>query len=362
MKTALSLFMVLLVLAGCGIKPRTVSPGMSETYVLPATFEALPGWNQDEASKALQHFKTNCQAGASQKLFGELCNIEVQPRDALVFFETQFEPYRIMQVNGDDTPLLTGYYEPLLHGSLEQSDRYRYPVYGVPDDLIIVELAALYPELKGLRLRGRLDGNRLLPYADREAITRGDLPVLCWVDDRVSLFFLEVQGSGRIALDNGDTMYVGYANQNGHPYRSIGKYLIEQGALTAEEVSLRSIRQWLREHPDSIDEVLNHNPSQIFFSKKAQPATGALGLVLTPERSIAVDRHYIPLGTMLYLESQDPVTNEPIAKTVFAQDTGGAIKGEVRADYFWGFGLEAEEKAGGMKAPLTLWILLPKVD
>ncbi|MDX1296365.1 MAG: MltA domain-containing protein, partial [Sulfurimonadaceae bacterium] len=258
--------------------------------------------------------------------------------------------------------LMTGYYEPLLHGSLEKSERFRYPVYGQPEDLLEIDLVSIFPELKGKRVRGKLVGNKVVPYEARGEMDETKAPVLCWVDDKVSLFFLEVQGSGRIALDNGETLFVGYRNQNGHRYRSIGKYLIDQGEIEREKVSLQSIRRWLDENPDRIDEVLNHNPSLVFFQNRPHAASGAMGLELTPGRSVAVDKRYIPLGSMLYVKADDPLEGTPLDRVVFAQDTGGAIKGELRADFFWGFGKEAEAKAGRMKADTEFWILLPKAE
>lgn len=338
----------------------TLSDKFPDTYVIASDYESLSGWDEDHFDEMLQLFQQSCETKKTQELYGQLCNEVFHISDAKAFFEKALIPYKIITSQGSDTGLMTGYYEPLLYGSMEKSGRYRYPVYKVPDDLITVKLETIYPELKGIRLRGRLEGNTLVPYESREAMTESNVSAICWVDDEVSLFFLEVQGSGRIELDNGKTIFVGFANQNGHPYRSIGKYLIEKKEISRDEISLQSIRAWLDEHPWRRDEVLNHNPSAVFFQERSRPATGSLGLALTPERSIAVDRHYIPLGGMLFMQSRDPLSYEPIKKTVFAQDTGGAIKGEIRADLFWGYGKEAERKAGKMKEPLELWLLLPK--
>ncbi len=351
---------ILLFFAGCVSKPMMLSDKLPETYVIPSDYESLAGWNEEDFDVILQLFQQSCTTQPAQQLYGKLCDEAGQTGDAKVFFESSLHPYKIIAADGSDTGLMTGYYEPLLYGSLKKNERFRYPLFAVPDDLITVKLDTIYPELKGLRLRGRLEGNTLVPYSSREAMIDSNTSVICWVDDKVSLFFLEVQGSGRIELDNGEMIFIGFANQNGHPYRSIGKYLVEKEEISADKISLQSIRKWLDDHPDRVDELLNINPSYVFFQERSQSATGSLGLVLTAERSIAVDRHYIPLGSMLFMQSRDPFTQKPIQKTVFAQDTGGAIKGELRADMFWGYGEEAEHKAGKMQEPLELWILMPK--
>jgi membrane-bound lytic murein transglycosylase A len=185
-----------------------------------------------------------------------------------------------------------------------------------------------------------------------------DAEVLCYTDSKIDRFFLEIQGSGKVLLDNKMTMFVGFENQNGHKYRAIGKYLVSIGALRLEEVSLQSIRAWLDKNPSRVDEVLNYNESMVFFQQRTQGATGALGVELTPKRSVAIDRRFIPLGSMLYVDAK--FKEKSLSKVVFAQDTGGAIKGALRADLFLGSGEEALEIAGYLKAPLQVWILLPK--
>jgi membrane-bound lytic murein transglycosylase A len=174
----------------------------------------------------------------------------------------------------------------------------------------------------------------------------------------VDKFFLEIQGSGKVILDDNSTIFIGYDNQNGHKYRAIGRYLVKIGAMELKDVSLQSIKRWLKEHPSRVDEVLNYNKSLVYFKQRSQGATGALGLELTPNRSVAVDRKYIPLGSMLYLSSE--IDDRNVSRVVFAQDTGGAIRGAVRADMFLGSGEKALEVSGHLKSALKLWILLPK--
>jgi membrane-bound lytic murein transglycosylase A len=262
--------------------------------------------------------------------------------------------------------LITGYYEPLLRGSRKPSSRYRYPLYGIPDDLVVVDLAELYPELKSMRLRGRLEGRRLVPYPDRARIEATPPPLrgkeIAWVEDEIDLFFLHIQGSGRIQLDTGETMRVGYAEQNGHPYRSIGRILVQRGELSLEQASMQSIKAWARRHPQKTSELLNSNGSYVFFrelpgSEGGPP--GSLGVPLTAGRSIAVDPRHVPLGAPVFIATTWPNTSRPLNRLMLAQDTGGAIRGPVRADFFWGHGEAAGREAGRMKQRLRMWVLLP---
>jgi membrane-bound lytic murein transglycosylase A len=240
-------------------------------------------------------------------------------------------------------------------------------LYRVPDDLLVVDLAEVYPELKGMRLRGRLDGRRIVPYYDRAQIEQGSAALsgreIAWVDDAIELFFLQVQGSGRIALDSGETLRVGYADQNGFPYRSIGRHLVERGELPLEKASMQGIQAWARANPDKLTDLLNHNASYVFFRELPADLAGplgALGVPLTPRRSVAVDPGFVPLGAPVYIATTWPLSSRPLNRLMLAQDTGSAIRGAVRADFFWGFGDEAAREAGRMKQPLRMWVLLPR--
>ena len=350
----------ILVFSGCMPRPMALNHDFPQTYLQKESFALPEDGNDVSYDTMLTHFRNDCRSQKAKKLYGALCDQATAVSDAEAFFRNAFDLYRVVHENGDGVGLVTGYYEPLLYGSTERTGRYRYALYREPDDLINVELASIYPELKGKRVRGRLVGRKIVPYLTREEMLKSDTEAICWVDDRVERFFLEVQGSGRVELEGGETIYVGYANQNGHPYRSIGKYLVEKGEIPAEKISLQSIRAWLDANPERVDEVLNHNPSSVFFRQKNVPATGALGLEFTPGHSVAVDPQFIPPGAMLYMQTNDPVTEAPLHRIVFAQDTGGAIKGTLRADLFWGYGKEAEQKAGKMQEELRLWIFLPK--
>ena len=352
--------------------PAKPAPAASAPRFKEVTWAELPGWNSDPLDTLWPAWLRSCEAMKNQAAWRDACGVAMQmPRpDAVTvrrFFETSTTPYRIVDDSGNDEGLATGYYEPLLRGSRKPSTRFRYPVYGVPEDLLVIDIAGLYPELKGMRLRGRLDGKRVVPYFDRSQIENGQAPVkgreIAWVDDPVELFFLQIQGSGRIWISEHETLRVGYADQNGHPYRSIGRWLVDRGELPLERASMQGIKAWAKANPARLQELLNHNSSYVFF--RQLPANlpgplGALGVPLTAERSIAIDPRYIPLGAPVYLSATWPNTTRPLNRLMVAQDTGGAIRGAVRADYFWGFGNEAGEQAGRMKQPLRLWLLYPR--
>jgi membrane-bound lytic murein transglycosylase A len=282
------------------------------------------------------------------------------------FFEQQFTPWRVVNADATDTGLVTGYYEPLIQGSRTRSPRYPLPIHGVPDDLLAIELGEIYPQLKGMRLRGKLEGRKVVPYHDRKQIDGGVAALggreIAWTDNAVDLFFLQIQGSGRVKLDSGEILRIGYADQNGHPYRSIGKRLVERGELTVEEASLEGIKGWARKNPEKLQDLLDYNASYVFF-RELPPGPdgplGALGVPLTAGRSIAVDPRTVPLGAPVFLATTFPSSRRTLARLMLAQDTGGAIKGGVRADFFWGFGSEAGRTAGRMRQQGRMWVLLP---
>ncbi len=345
---------------GCSKKGEPLFESMPNTYLIKSDFEDLPHFEEESFESVIKNFQNNCRSKKSKKIYRALCEKVKRDVDAKEFLFTNFTPYQIVTQKGEDTGLLTGYYEASLFGSLKKSQRYKYPIYETPRDLIVVDLASIYPELKKYRLRGRLQGNRVVPYDTREESKKRDIDadVICYSDSKVDKFFLEIQGSGRVKLDDGREMFIGYDNQNGHRYRAIGRYLVKIGALKKEEVSLQSIKAWLKSHPKRVDEVLNYNKSLVYFKKREQGATGALGLELTPKRSIAVDRSFLPLGSMLYLSAK--VDGKDTNRVVFAQDTGGAIKGAIRADLFLGSGDAAMQGAGRLKSKLKLWLFMPK--
>ncbi len=365
MLKSLSVFVLCAVMvSACTTRP----PGIGG----PIKWSSLQIWEADNQSDMWEGFLKSCQK-LSHEQWQEVCHLakssgDLSNSEVREFFESNFEVRPVYAEGGVTSGLITGYYEPLLEGSWERSEEFRYPLYGVPKDLLIVDLGGIYPELKSMRLRGKLDGNRVVPYYDREQLDDDqDLlqgTEILWVNSLVDVFFLHVQGSGRVQLPDGSTTAVGYAEQNGHPYQSIGKVLIEMGELEKEEVTLFTIKDWLKTNPTRLNEVLARNPSYIFFELRdgqADGPFGSLNVALTPERSIAVDRTVIPLGAPVWLQTTLPDENQsPLNKLMLAQDTGGAIKGDVRADVFWGRGDEAEKMAGLMKQQGKLFVLLPK--
>ena len=372
---------VVLLLSACARLPapppeEPVPPPAVETPPPPVSpleavgWETLDGWLEDDPRQALAAFLTSCRTMRNRAGWEGVCaegaKVPLQePAAVRAFFESRFIPYRVANPDGSDTGTITGYYVPDLRGSRKPCSRFAHPIYGVPDDLIVVDLRSIYPELANYRLRGRLDGNRLVPYHDRADIDRGkgapEGKEICWVEDPVELFFLHIQGSGRISIEGEGQIMVNYAEQNGHPYRSIGRLLLDRGEMTRDQMSMQNIKAWAARNPQSAGQLLAENPSYIFF--RENPAggepEGALGLPLTAGRSLAVDPRTIPLGAPVFLATRWPDRHEPLQRLMVAQDTGGAIKGAVRGDFYWGMGREAGEMAGRMKYPGRMWVLLP---
>jgi len=337
-------------------------------------FSALTGWKDGEHAAAWNALLASCRALRWREAWRRVCARATELRtpsdeEARRFLEDHFVPWRLANPDGAPEGVITGYYEPLLRGSRRRAAPYLHPLYGPPDDLLTIDLATVNPELRGLRLRGRVEGKRVVPYYSRAEIARGAAPVagkeILWVDDPIEAFFLQVQGSGRVQLEGGETLRLGYADQNGHPFQSIGRYLVERGELKLEEASMQSIKSWAAANPQRLEELLDQNPSFVFFRELplANPASGpvgAFGVPLTPGRSIAVDPRYIPLGAPVFLATTFPASATPLTRLVVAQDTGGAIRSPVRADFFWGSGTDAGAQAGRMRQPGRMWVLLPK--
>lgn len=369
--------------------PAPVPPASTPTppqraSFTPAQWSDLPGFAQDDLAATWPAFLVGCRALARRTGYDALWKAPCTAAATVdgtsgaavrSFFMTHFSPYRVAVAGGSDVGLVTGYYEPLLSGSRTARGDYRIPLFGTPDDLLVVDLSALYPELKDKRVRGRVDGRRVVPYPSRGEIERNPAAMparpLAFVADPVEAFFLEIQGSGRIALDDGSVMRLNYADQNGHPYRSVAAVLIERGELTRERASMQAIRSWVQANPDKMRELLDQNPSYVFFREVPAPPAGSLdaaidgpqgslGVPLLAERTIAVDARFIPLGTPVFLATTRPLSNTPLERLTMAQDTGGAIRGSVRADYFWGFGDEPGRQAGRMKQDGSLWLLWPR--
>jgi len=371
MRFAAAIPALLLLLAACTQqKPPVTQPPLLK--LTRGDFSTLPGWKNISLETALASFQRGCAvlmqkpdatpmggagyAGTVADWRGVCAAAQGDPR---AFFQNNFTPY---VVEGD--ALFTGYYEPEIRGRRTRGGTFQTPVYGIPDDLVRADLGLFNPKLQGEHISGRLDGHRLVPYATRAEINAKapPAPVLFYTDDPVAFFFLQIQGSGRAVFEDGRTARIAYAGENGQPYTAIGRTLIADGALTREEVSLQSIRAWLAAHPDRAQSVMETDKSYIFFQERpigdpALGSTGSLGAALTPLASIAVDARLHALGAPFYVAADGP---DPLHGLLIAQDTGGAIRGAPRADIFFGFGPDAERRAGLMKAPGKFYVLLPK--
>jgi membrane-bound lytic murein transglycosylase A len=372
---------LLLLVAGCAPK----APPPDRLTLAPSEFAKLPGWSSDRQGGALLAFRRSCGAlakldaatpvgaeavGGTAADWRAPCAAAVnvpEADDAAVrrFFEVEFVPFRLAN-NDDPTGLFTGYYEAELKGSRKREGPYATPLLKRPADLVMVELGQFRPAWRGERIAGRVENGQLKPYASRAEIERGALAArrleLLWVDDPVDAFFLAIQGSGRVILPEGVVVQLGYDGQNGHPYVPIGRLLYERGELPKDQVTMQSIRAWLASHPDRAAALMNENPSYVFYREIAGDGPiGAEGVALTPGRSLAIDRAFLPLGAPLWLDAEDPAEgNGRLRRLVIAQDTGGAIRGPVRGDLFWGYGKEAAERAGMMKDRGAYYLLLPR--
>jgi len=370
--------LVLLLFAVFACKPGPPLP--DRLSLTAAWFTDLPGWQDDDVAAALAAFSETCARillskqppstpfgngsagtiGDWQSPCAALATLaDKDATGARRFFETWFRPWRAGN-NGRSEGLFTGYYEAELIGARKPAGVYVTPLRKRPPDLVMVELGAFRPAWRGERIAGRVVDGRLKPYESRAEIEKGALDRLnlafLWVDDPVDAFFLEIQGSGRVRLEDGTTVRVAYDGQNGQPYVAIGRLLVERGELAKDEASMQSIRAWIKAHPEAGKALMNENPSYVFFRETSGPGpVGSEGSLLAPGRSLAVDRNFVPLGVPLYVDA-----GEDLRRLVVAQDTGGAIRGPVRGDVFWGYGAAAAERAGKMKLRGQYFLLLPK--
>lgn len=366
----------------------TIWQKFSPIILKPASFESLPGWKNANVKKSLEAFQLSCktflrqspeQAVGSQEIHLKVkdwqpaCHAAMalnstNEANARKFFQTWFKPvefYDKSSVKG----LFTGYYLPLLHGSLTKTSEYNIPIYGLPNNLVTINLGDFNSALANRHLVGRVENGKVLPFHSREEISKGIIddkaPVLVWVNSQIDCLYLEIQGSGIVKLPDNQTLYIGYAGENGAPYTAIGSILVQRGIMTRQTASMQSIRTYLETHPEEITSIINKNKSFVFFKiLDDSAAMGAQGVKLTPGYSLAVDRKWIPLGTPLWLDTTHPNeksdSQETLQRLMIAQDTGGAIRGKVRGDVFWGAGKAATEIAGRMKNEGHYWLLLPQ--
>lgn len=342
-------------------------------------YSELPGWNTDDHAAALPALLRSCppmekrgvDGFGSVAVWRGICADAraVKPGDniaARAFFERRFHAAEVSGIGGPDG-LITGYYEPELRGARKRRGAFSVPLHIRPPDLVAVDLGRFSDDLKGKRIAGRVVQGRLIPYHNRHQIERGALRgkrlELVWVDSAADAFFLHIQGSGRIRLRDGSVLRVGYAGTNGKPYTAIGRALIERGAIPREKMSMQAIRAWMTANPADGATLMRTNESYVFFRELTGPGPlGAQGVALTPERSIAIDRGILPLGLPVWIDTTLPdAAATPFRRLMVAQDTGGAIKGPVRADVFWGPGARAARMAGAMKSPGRYWFLRPRL-
>ena len=296
-------------------------------------------------------------------------------RELEAFIVSNYLVYQSMGRINDGEILFTGYYEPILMGSTKKSIDYRFPVYPWPSDLVDIDLSRFSSRFKGEKIIGKVIGKTVAPYDERKLIDKntsfGDrAKPLAWVNDPVDLFFLHIQGSGKICVEDGKTINIHYHTTNGRSYRSIGKLLIDQGKIDRSEMSMQNIRAYLKKHPDELERILHYNPSYIFFRIEKDGPLGFLEVKLSPGRSIALDRRLFPLAGLAFIETKKPVLDGSgkihewldFGRFVTNQDTGGAIRGPGRADLFWGNGRYAEIAAGHMKHPGRLYFLVLKPE
>jgi membrane-bound lytic murein transglycosylase A len=370
--------------------PATVPPVHDELILTTARFADLPGWADDTHADALPAFLASC---AKLKKLRDGDRLGVAPyggtaRDwraacaaaarvpagdharARAFFERSFRPYAAAGTAGP-TAKLTGYYVAAARGSRRRHGPYQVPIHGRPKDLVSVDLTHFVDDARGRRLWGRLDARSgvVVPYATRKeirlgALDREHLEVL-WVDSKVDALFAEIEGSARVTLDDGTEVWLEFAGKNGQTYKGVGKLLREMGELGPGEGTMQGIRAWFAAHPGRVDEIIDQNPSKVFFTLRARPgAVGSQGVVLTARRSMAIDRAYIAHSTPIWIETNAPRAGAPGTAPwrhlLVAQDTGGGILGPIRGDVYWGDDAEAEDIAGRMGGPGRFWLLLPR--
>lgn len=370
---------LIFILSACTQTPSTTAPETADTPAFrDVPFSALPGWATDRHAAAVPALIRSCppmekrgvSGFGSAAVWQSICaQARALPagndRAARVFFERRFTPAAVSGKDGADG-LITGYFEPELQGARKRQGRFDVPLHVRPPDLVAVDLGRFSDDLKGKRIAGRVVQGRLIPYHNRGQIEggalRGKKLELVWVDDAADAFFLHIQGSGRIRLRDGTVLRVGYAGTNGQPYTAIGRELIARGEIPRERMSMQAIRKWMVAHPAAGAKLMRTNKSYVFFRKLTGAGPiGAQGVALTPERSIAIDRGILPLGLPVWMDTvlpDGPAT--PYRRLMIAQDTGGAIKGAVRADIFWGPGARAAQMAGSLKSPGRYWFLRPR--
>ncbi len=350
----LHIFLLSFALFGC-------AKNASKEFELAAVpFDEINGWTTDDFSEALPALKKSCRFPKQEWwLFCKGLDEKSSSEDVRSYLENNLIAY-LVSSKGDEQGTFTGYYEASLMGSMKKTERYSVPIYGLPANLLRIDLSAFGIKNEKKQIVGRLEEGRFIPYYTRQDVNKMQAPVLLWVDNEVDVFILHVQGSGRVETEDG-VVHIGYAGNNGHKFKGIGAIMSDAGVLNPGKSSMSYIREWLKENPKQAQEMMDKNPRFIFFKilPQSDGPLGASGVELTPQRSVAIDTKYIPLNTPLFLNTTDP-DGKKIERLVVAQDIGSAIKGVVRADFFWGYGEEAFQKAGRMKNKGKYYLLWPK--
>ena len=363
------------VLAGCTSlmpeSPDTLTRG--PVRLEKTTFALCPQTQEVDWDVALHAFKKSCTRIGKKAPWKAVCaKSDGYTGSSRKFFRDHFDPWRVLTIdsegNARDTGLMTGYYEPELDGSLTRSERFCVPLLSPPDNLLALNVSRFDPSLPKTAFKGKVTGRRFVPYDTRRAIEmRGDLAryALCWLQDPVDAFFLQVQGSGRVRLEDGHVLRLAYADNNGRPYRAVANWLTQNTALKPEQMSMERIRAWAKENPNRVRELLNYNERYIFFQERKDAAlgdgpVGSLGVPITPCGTVAVDSKIWPLGVPFIVQVHQDNPTLSFVRPVIAQDTGSAIRGPLRFDYFWGSGSIAGQAAGSQKSAVRAWVLIPK--
>ena len=333
--------------SGSGLALSTYSSSIASFSAV--SWQALPGWQEDDLSQAWPAWLKSCDAlrkRSSEVNWREVCNqtAGISSRDTSAirsYFENYFQAYEVRNSSGSETGLITGYYEPVMNGSQTRTSLYNVPLYAYPN-------AWKKSKPNPGPSRAELMGSGMLKGSE-----------IAWVQDPVEAASMQIQGSGKIRLEDGKILQLGFAGTNEQPFRSSAQWLLDRKEITSKEATMQGISQWAKRNPARVNEMLNANPRFVFF-KETSGTVGALGVALTGERSIAIDLQAMPLGAPVFLATTKPLSSQPLQKLVMAQDTGKAIVGGVRADYYWGSGEAAGEMAGRMKQNGKMWLLLPR--